>query len=224
MKLIHLDTCPSTQKYILDDISNFNDTLVYTFNQSNGIGSRGNNWIGDDDNLFFSFAISKDDLPPDLPIQSASIYFSYILKLVLQELGSEVYIKWPNDFYIADDKIGKKIGGTITTLKKDKLICGIGLNTNKTPKTKSDQFSRLDIDVDKHSLLKQYTKYLSKKPLWKDVFNKFSVEFHKHNNDTFTYTYIEDGLSTNSKVSLKLATLNDDGSINYLGNTILNSR
>ena len=213
MKLIYLDECASTQKYILNDIEKYRDSLVYTFNQSNGIGSRGNSWIGEEKNLFFSFCIAKSDLVEDLPIQSASIYFSYIFKTILEELSSETYIKWPNDFYID----GKKIGGTITTLKKDFLVCGIGLNTDTSPQNKSDLFSRLDIEVDKHLTLKQYTKYLSKKPLWKDVFNKFSVEFHKQKYDTFTY-------KTNQKISLQDVTLNDDGSINYLGEKILNSR
>jgi BirA family biotin operon repressor/biotin-[acetyl-CoA-carboxylase] ligase len=213
MKLIYLDECASTQKYILNDIEKHRDSLVYTFNQSNGIGSRGNSWIGEEKNLFFSFCIAKSDLVEDLPIQSASIYFSYIFKTILEELGSETYIKWPNDFYID----GKKIGGTITTLKKDFLVCGIGLNTDTSPQNKSDHFSRLDIEVDKHLTLKQYAKYLSKKPLWKDIFNKFSVEFHKQKYDTFTY-------KSNQKISLQDVTLNDDGSINYLGEKILNSR
>ena len=224
MNLLYINSCDSTQKYLLEHLDTLNNTLVYTFYQTNGIGSRGNNWIGKKNNLFFSFVVDKSDLPTDLPIQSASIYFSYLFKMVLEELGSKVYIKWPNDFYIIQDNYSKKIGGTITTFKRDKLICGIGVNTNTTPVNSNDKFGKLDIDIDKKQALEQLIKYISKKLLWKDVFNKFSVEFHKHKNDTFTYTFIENGITKNLKVSLSQATLNNDGSINYLGKTIINSR
>ena len=52
--------------------------------------------------IFFSFAIKIDELPTDLKLESASIYFAYLLKETLYELGSCVWLKWPNDFYIDD--------------------------------------------------------------------------------------------------------------------------
>lgn len=55
-------------------------------------------------NLFFSFVLKRNDLPSDLQIQSASIYFSYILKEVLALEGSKIWLKWPNDFYIDNKK------------------------------------------------------------------------------------------------------------------------
>ena len=59
-----------------------------------------------------------------LPIQSSSIYFSFILNEIISNQGSSIWLKWPNDFYVDD----KKIGGTITNFSNNCYYCGIGLN------------------------------------------------------------------------------------------------
>ena len=69
MEIFYLDECDSTQLYLKSKIQNEGlngPILIYTNKQTSGVGSRGNSWIGNDGNLFFSFAISKNDLPNDL--------------------------------------------------------------------------------------------------------------------------------------------------------------
>jgi len=114
MDIVYLDEIDSTHRYLKEYIKENGFKIpiaVVTQNQTNGIGSRENSWYGMQGNLFFSFVLSKDFLPNDLKIESASIYFSYVLKEILTKYGSCVWLKWPNDFYLDD----KKIGGTITT-------------------------------------------------------------------------------------------------------------
>ena len=200
MKIIKLEEVDSTHRYIKDYIleNSYKEPLcVFTDYQTQGIGSRGNSWIGKRGNLFFSFVVEKNYLPEDLPMQSSSIYFSFILKLILKDLDSSVWLKWPNDFYINE----KKIGGTITTVSKDLIYCGIGLNL----KNVSDDFGKLDIDVDIEDILKSYFSKLEKKILWKQIFSEFKIEF---NHSKKFKTTID-----NQKVSLQNVTLNDDGSI-----------
>ncbi len=200
MKIIRLKKVDSTHIYLKDLIKKegFCQPLcVFSDFQTNGIGSRGNSWTGKKGNLFFSFVLKKDDLPKDLPIQSSSIYFSYILKDILKSFGSKVWLKWPNDFYLED----KKIGGTITNLSSDLVYCGIGLNLIEVEK----KFAKLDIDIDMQEVLELYFKKLQKNISWKEIFSCFKVEFHL--NAEFTVT-IED-----KKVPLKYSVLNDDGSI-----------
>ena len=200
MKIIKLEEVDSTHRYIKDYIleNSYKEPLcVFTDYQTRGIGSRGNSWIGKKGNLFFSFVVDKNYLPEDLPMQSSSIYFSFILKLILKDLDSSVWLKWPNDFYINE----KKIGGTITTVSKDLIYCGIGLNL----KNVSDDFGKLDIDVDIEDILKSYFSKLEKKILWKQIFSEFKIEF---NHSKKFKTTID-----NQKVSLQNVTLNDDGSI-----------
>jgi len=201
MTLKYLKEVDSTQTYIKEYIKNnaeINDVCFYTYNQTAGLGSQNNKWEGKNGNLFFSFSILLEKLPSDLPLQSSSIYFSYILKELLQNFGSNIILKWPNDFYI--DK--NKIGGLITNKTNKRLICGIGLNLNKT----SSFDGKLDIDINKELLLKEYFKKLEDYVSWKQIFSKYKLEFH-HNK--LFYTNIN-----NIKISLENAILNDDGSLN----------
>jgi len=200
LEIIYLKSINSTHTYLKEFIqtNGYNKPLaVATNNQTDGIGSRDNKWVGLKGNLFFSFVIHKGLLPEDLPIQSYSIYFSFLLKEVLEKLGSNVWLKWPNDFYINENKIG----GTITNIKGDLVFCGIGLNLVAIENT----YSSLDINVDIEGLLKEYFFYLLRKKTWKQIFSKFSIEFEKSK----VYKTTID----NKKVSLKTAQLNGDGSI-----------
>jgi BirA family biotin operon repressor/biotin-[acetyl-CoA-carboxylase] ligase len=200
MKIIFLEKVNSTHTYLRDLIKNegYSYPICITSKvQTDGVGSRGNSWIGKEGNLFFSFVIKKDALPKDLQLQSASIYFSYILKKVLAQKGSLLWLKWPNDFYIEN----KKIGGTITTATKDLIFCGIGLNLIEVSK----EYGKLDIQIDKNECLKIYFDSLQKQNSWKEVFSQFKVEFQKSRKFKATIN--------NKKISLENAVLFSDGSI-----------
>lgn len=200
MKIIKLKEIDSTHRYIKDYITENGYTeplCVLCDYQTQGIGSRGNSWLGKEGNLFFSFVLDGSFLPDDLPMQSSSIYFSYILKNVLKELGSKVWLKWPNDFYLDD----KKIGGTITTVSKNLLYCGIGINLKEV----SNDFGKLDITIDIDNMLKNYFFNLEKKIFWKQIFSEFKVEFQ--------YSKKFQATIDNQKISLENVMLNEDGSI-----------
>lgn len=200
MKIIILDKVDSTHTYLKKLIQENGFTYpicIVTSLQTNGLGSRGNSWQGVRGNLFFSFVLDKNELPNDLQLQSASIYFSFILKEVLVEAGSKIWLKWPNDFYIDD----KKIGGTITTATKNLVYCGIGLNLIEV----EDEYEKLDIKIDYESILNQYFQKLKNQSSWKQIFSHFKIEFQRSKKYQATID--------NKKVSLKNAILNDDGSI-----------
>jgi BirA family transcriptional regulator, biotin operon repressor / biotin---[acetyl-CoA-carboxylase] ligase len=190
----------STHSYLkkyIDDNGYLNPIAIVTQNQTNGIGSQNNSWDGKKGNLFFSFAISKDILPKDLPLQSASIYFSFILKEIFEQYGSSVWLKWPNDFYIKD----KKIGGTITSVNKNIIYCGIGINLYEVDK----KYGLLDIDIDINDILNEYFQKIKISIEWKKIFSKFRVQFEK--NDSFI-TKI-----SGKKVVIKSDMLQPDGSL-----------
>ena len=211
MEIIYLDEIDSTQIYLIDKIKKkelLPPVAVVAKKQTKGIGSRNSRWIGADGNLFFSFAIKADDLPKDLKIQSLSIYFSYILKSILEEKGSKIWLKWPNDFYIEN----KKIGGVITNKIDDYLICGIGLNIASNPQN----FGKLDIKIQNKEILELYFKELNKKISWKEIFSKFKLEFHRSKN-----FYVH---NKNEKILLKNSELCYDGSIKINGKRIYSLR
>lgn len=200
MKIITLENVDSTQTYLKSYIKTHGYTeltCVVAKEQTLGIGSRGNTWTGKKGNIFFSFVLHKNELPNDLPLQSASIYFSYLLKIVLKQMGSHVWIKWPNDFYMND----KKIGGTITTVIKDLIICGIGINIHEV----SPEYGVLDINLDIEKLLNNFMKFIEKKLTWQEIFSEYMIEFEKSKRFKVTIN--------GKKVTLKDAEFNDDGSI-----------
>lgn len=211
LTLLYLESVDSTQNYLKELVRTSNIQLphaVVSNIQTDGIGSRGNAWQGLDGNLFLSFAIALKDLPSDLKIESSSIYFAYLLKETLSELNSEVWLKWPNDFYL--DKF--KIGGMITNIVKDVVICGVGLNLAIAP----EGFSKLDISISREELLKKYFINIEKKILWKQVFSKYKLEFYKNQN-FFTHT-------NNLRISLEGASLESDGSVTINGKRIFSLR
>ncbi|WP_455756562.1 biotin--[acetyl-CoA-carboxylase] ligase [Sulfurimonas sp.] len=211
MKTTYLKSVGSTQIYLKELLKDKNLELphaVMSDVQTDGIGSRDNSWQGMDGNLFLSFALSLDSLPKDLKLGSASIYFAYLLKETLQSLDSSTWLKWPNDFYIDD----LKVGGMITNIVNDTLICGVGLNLVNSPK----EYTTLDISISKDELLKNYFKNIEKKVSWKQVFSKYKLEFYK--NQSFS-TH-----KNNLRILLGDAELQCDGSIISNGERIYSTR
>lgn len=211
LKILFLDSVDSTQIYLKDRVRRGDidiPTAVVAEMQTQGIGSRGNSWSGLRGNLFFSFVLPLSSLPKDLKLESSSIYFSYLFKEVLEEFSSDLWLKWPNDFYIKD----KKVGGVLTHVVKENIICGIGLNLLYAP----DGYAVLKLPIDKKSLLKRYFKKLENHIAWKQVFSKYELEFYKSKK---FFTHNKDGV-----ISLKEATLQSDGSIISDGERIFSIR
>ncbi|MEJ2489653.1 MAG: biotin--[acetyl-CoA-carboxylase] ligase, partial [Sulfurovaceae bacterium] len=105
MEILSFDSLDSTQTYLVDALAKGKlqaPIAVIAKEQNSGVGSRDNEWIGSSGNLFFSFALPLKMFPKDLKIESASIYFAYIMKELLSKYSSELYIKWPNDLYKND--------------------------------------------------------------------------------------------------------------------------
>ena len=211
MQILYLESVDSTQDYLKELIKSgkiSTPVAIVAESQEAGYGSRGNIWNSLSGNLFLSFALPISSLPKDLKLESASIYFSYILKEMLSDSGSNIWIKWPNDFYIDD----KKIGWVITNIVDSDFVCGVGINTEKFP----ENFGKLDIEIDKNSFIETYLKNLEKCVSWKQVFSKYKLEFYRNQN-FFT--------NKNSlRFSLGRAVLQNDGSIIVDGERIYSLR
>ena len=109
MKIKFVEQIASTQEFLVGAVREGRITPPFAIaanRQSAGIGSRGNDWEGVSGNLAFSFCVAQTDLPADVPPQSASIYFAMIMQELLASLGSQLWLKWPNDFYLGERKIG----------------------------------------------------------------------------------------------------------------------
>jgi len=196
----YLESCESTQKILLDAVK-FGTILpphaIVSKTQTAGVGSRGNSWECEEGNLYFSFCVLKSQIPSDVPEVSLSIYFSYLMKIYLERLGSKVWLKWPNDLYLGD----KKIGGVITNKVRDVYICGIGVNLAWAP----SYSATLDIKIAPNDLAMGFLSVLEEKISWKQTFSKFLLEFQNSKELT---AHIDGKV-----MSLSEASLCEDGSI-----------
>lgn len=211
MEIKFIENCDSTQDLLINAVKtkDFKAPFAILANSQNkGKGSRGNVWASQKGNLYLSFALEISSLPTDLPQSSASIYFAYIMKEYLALKGSEIWLKWPNDLYIKD----KKIGGIITSKIGEFYICGIGINLNNPPK----YAAKLDIDLDSFKLSNEYLEIFTNPPKWKNIFSKFMLEFEKSR---------EFKVHAGEEIcSLKDAILCSDGSVSIKGKKVYSNR
>ena len=211
MEILCFNTLPSTQKYLIEQLKEGHvqaPIAVISSEQISGLGSRNNLWSGGEGNFFASIALDLDMLPEDLPLGSASIYFSFIMKQTLESLGENIWLKWPNDFYLKDDKIG----GTITKKVNNTLVCGIGINL----KNSQNGYRALQCDISAQKLLEDYLSVLEKFPEWKQVFREYEIEFELSRRFS---VHIE-----NYQKSLSDATLCEDGSLIIEGERVFSLR
>ncbi len=153
------DSLPSTQIYLLEKLKSNGlkaPILVLAKNQSAGIGSRGNIWESAKSALTFSLALNASDLPKDLPMQASALYLGFLFKEVLKELGSQTWLKWPNDLYLG----GQKIGGVLVNVYKGMRVCGIGVNRVST------KWACLDIGISDDWIIEGFLKKIEENLFW----------------------------------------------------------
>lgn len=212
-QMYHFDTLPSTQQYALDSIKNqtlYSPFCIHAREQTQGIGSRGNQWSSVESGLMFSFALPLKSLPNDLKIESSSIFFGVIMQQFLASLGSQVWLKYPNDLYI--DR--QKIGGILAQKVRDSIVCGIGINLI------SQKYATLESYISQNltpqGFLNDFFESFVKFTSWKQIFSIYKLEFHKNNSFSFHLH--------NQLICLKDAILNDDGSLSVNGYRIYSLR
>jgi BirA family biotin operon repressor/biotin-[acetyl-CoA-carboxylase] ligase len=211
LEIRFIDTISSTHQWLCEAVKNGDITppfALYAAKQTQGVGSRGNSWEGGDGNLYLSFTFKAAAIPDDVPQASMSIYFSQLLLDFLRSLGSSVRLKWPNDFYLND----KKIGGMITVKIKESFVISVGMNLRVSPK----EYTTLDIALTPQELTEGFMKYIKNFPSWKQIFSKYKLEFQ------FSQNF---GVHIEGKYfSLKEAKLCPDGSIEIEGKKVYSLR
>lgn len=206
MQINFFDSLPSTQEYLIAQIKSGAVDLplcIVAKAQNRGIGSRGNEWSAVENGLYFSFALSLDSLPKDLKMQSMAIFFAFNFMQILRNLGSKIWLKYPNDLFLGT----QKIGGVLCSVAGDFAVCGIGLNlaSQNFAHLEPQISAKLDSRKSTQKLLQDYfneTLHSS----WSVVFSAYSAEFYK--NYDFSFHGENDEI-----LSLKNAELQKDGAI-----------
>ncbi|WP_186292408.1 biotin--[acetyl-CoA-carboxylase] ligase [Cardinium endosymbiont of Dermatophagoides farinae] len=126
-------SCSSTndmaQRYMFHSAEG---TIFITEHQYKGRGQRGSSWASEaGKNLLFSFILYPEWLAIDAVFALNIITSLAIYKVLVAYLPKALAIKWPNDIYCLDQKLG---GILIETNIGDKIkaaVVGIGLNVNQ---------------------------------------------------------------------------------------------
>ncbi len=219
MDIESFERLPSTQTYLIEALQSGRlkaPVAVLALEQNAGVGSRDNQWSGGKGNFFASLAVNLDDLPDDLLLSSASIYFSFIMKKTLEYMGEKVWLKWPNDFYLNDEKVG----GTITRKVQNVLVCGIGINLKKS----QNGYSSLQSDISPENLLNKYIETLYEFPEWKQIFSEYQIEFELSRRFSTHMKTDKNSLKKAEKTSLVDAVLCGDGSLLLGGKRVYSLR
>lgn len=139
---IYLNTIHSTNSYaieLLKETKPAEGTLIYTFEQQNGRGQRGNTWHSEPNkNGAFSYIFYPSFLQADeqfLLTQVTSLAVADLMAEALQNNDKlqKIRIKWPNDIYVGNQKIaGILIENSLRDKNIQHAIIGIGININQT--------------------------------------------------------------------------------------------
>jgi len=205
------ESLPSTQLWLTEAIRKGEvkgSLAVITERQTDGVGSRENRWIGRRGDFFASVALEKESLPDDLPEISASLYFAWLIREALLPLSSDLWIKWPNDLYRGE----KKVGGVLTHRLRNFCVVGIGINLKKS----ENFFEALETELPPMILLDMFLERFKKPPKWKDIFRKYRLEFDR--NRRFS------AHAGGETISLENARLLEDGSLSIEGKRIVSLR
>jgi biotin--[acetyl-coA-carboxylase] ligase len=141
----YLPSVPSTNTWLRENAERFgNGHLVVTSDQTAGRGQRGNFWEAEPGkNLTFSMLLRDNGLKAARQFAISEGVALGVLEVLRKELAGyvapeKIKVKWPNDIYVADDKIaGILIEHTLSGNNLSRSVVGIGVNVNQTIFTSS---------------------------------------------------------------------------------------
>lgn len=198
--LYHFPECPPDWDYqhfaCLDTVMNYlktpeaealpHDTLLVTTDfQTAGRGQRGNHWeAAKEANLLLGLRLRGLHFPARHQFALTQVASLAAAQALAKYLGSSVSIKWPNDLYYQD----RKIGGMLFehTLSGDRIgstIIGIGLNVNQTAfasDAPNPTSIRLELgkEVDRAAVMRGFVKAF--RQWWSEMLEDNSQRLDKH--------------------------------------------
>lgn len=138
LNIIKLEEISSTNSYALDVVKTERvpeGTVIWAMNQTGGLGQGERRWISEPGkNLTFSVIVYPGFLKPEKQFYLNMAVSLGILDFSGRYLGlKNIFLKWPNDLYFENKKLGGLlINNIITGNKFDCCIIGLGINVNQT--------------------------------------------------------------------------------------------
>lgn len=180
---IYFEEINSTSNYLKENYKRLDHfTVVFSSYQTLGHGRRGRNWNSNrNENLLFSLLIKDNAIInkfENLSLISAVTTYKFLKHFDIDN----VYIKWPNDVYVNDDKIcGILLEGISSSNGIDVIVLGIGININQ-------KSFPSDINATSMSLIKN--KQYDLNELLDIYLNIFNEEINKMLNNDNSYLKI----------------------------------
>ena len=158
LKRIHLDETESTNDICLNEINNSDKPILVTADmQTKGRGRNEKEWNSPKGNLYFSFGFTRQNL-----INGLSVKVGLIIAESLQQiLKKNVLLKWPNDLFYLDKKVGGILVETSSINNIFKIVIGIGVNLQLSDSNK--QWGNLEINKEINKVKEQIIEMLSSK-------------------------------------------------------------
>lgn len=103
-------------------------TVIVAKEQTGGIGRKGERWFSPHGGLYISVILPPMRLEN---IEILTYLFSFfVAKVIFNEFGEKIFIKFPNDLYFKNKKLGGLMVQNMVLGEKNYPILGIGINTN----------------------------------------------------------------------------------------------
>ena len=200
--IIYYDEISSTMDLAFDLVKNSKVDrvlLILAKRQRKGRGRKENDWYSPEGGFWGTFV-----LPVDTDYTTEKLRFAhYVATLLAIEVLEKFYpvkvsIKWPNDIYHKNKKLGGVLIEYITS-ERNYLLIGIGINVNNSfQKEKNEEVKQLkNIATSLFDITKQKTEV---KKIAKEMAQIFSDKFNKK---------IIDNLKIVEEVNSKLNCLNN---------------
>ena len=157
---------------LVEDDEAKNGSLVIADDQRKGKGRRDNQWYSSPGkNLTFSFLLLHDLIPEKLGLISLLVGIG-ICKGIQQFSNLHCTLKWPNDVFLDNKKLGGVLIESKEINKKKYLSVGIGINVNSDVA----QFPN-DIQNSSISLISKTGKQTQREPLLASILNNIESEY-----------------------------------------------
>lgn len=133
--IVYVDEAASTNNMLASVAAKFeHGTALAAHAQTAGRGQRGNSWEAEPGkNLTFSLLLYPRGMVASHQFEISQLVAISVVKVLRSVLQTdEICIKWPNDIYYRDFKLGGMlIENSIVGARIDRSIAGIGINVNQ---------------------------------------------------------------------------------------------
>tara|TARA_B100000029_G_C17521442_1_gene940048 strand:+ start:899 stop:1648 length:750 start_codon:yes stop_codon:yes gene_type:complete len=165
-------------------LSNYQFLIFESDSQKNGRGRLSNNWISKSGNIFFTIKIlTKKD--PKFFFQLGIITAIEIKKTIELFNIQKVKLKWPNDIFIENEKIGGILIESFYQNQYKVCLVGVGINFLSSPQNlnyKTNYLKKYNNKIDKNDFIQTlYKNILNAYIEWDPNINSHLIKNYKKN-------------------------------------------